>query len=142
MNTLKISFSPLTQEKPFQVMFVGIQQQKKQNKLKTRERKGQDQDATKIMVAPAESCIKFPQSVMPISMIARTWMMRSIPNRNTIEDFTKEIDEAELICQTAQFLALADEIVVSKFGSYEHFAWCFPSHSLDTPLTWSLMRKP
>ena len=36
---------------------------------------------------------------MPISMTALTWMVRNIPNRNTIEDFTVEIDEAEFVRQ-------------------------------------------
>ena len=36
---------------------------------------------------------------MPISMTARTWMVRNIPNRNTIEDFTEEIDEARFVRQ-------------------------------------------
>ena len=79
------------------MMFVGTQQQKKQNILNTRKREGQD--ATKITSAPEESCIPFPWSVMPISMTALTWMVRHIPNRNTIEDFTEEIDEAELVRQ-------------------------------------------
>ena len=34
---------------------------------------------------------------MPISMTALTWMVKSIPNRNTIEDFTEEIDEAGFV---------------------------------------------
>ena len=49
-------------------MFVGTQQQKMQKKPNTCKRKGQD--TTKITSAPAESCIQFPWSVMPISM---TW---------------------------------------------------------------------
>ena len=57
------------QEGPFQVMFVGTQQQKKQQTLNTRKRKGQD--AAKIASAPAESCIQFLWSVMPISMQRR-----------------------------------------------------------------------
>ena len=39
LNTLKISLAQTPQERPFQVMFVGTQQQKKQNKLNTRKRK-------------------------------------------------------------------------------------------------------
>ena len=92
-NTLKISLAPTPQEGPFQVMFVGTQQ----NELNTRERKGQD--ATKITSAPAESCIQFPWSVVPISMTALTWMVKNILNRTTIEDFTEEIDEAEFVRQ-------------------------------------------
>ena len=76
---------------------MGTQQQKKQSKLNTRKRKGQD--AAKITSAPAESCIQCPWSVMPISTTALTWMVRNIPNRNTIEDFTEEIDEAEFVRQ-------------------------------------------
>ena len=36
---------------------------------------------------------------MPISMAPLTWVVRNIPNRNTIEDFTEEIDEAEFVRQ-------------------------------------------
>ena len=79
------------------MMFVGIQQQEKQNKLNTRKRKGQD--ATKKTSAPAESCIQFPWSVMSISMTTQTWMVRNTSNQNTIEDFTEEIDEAEFVRQ-------------------------------------------
>ena len=68
-------------------MFVETQQTKEQKELNTRERKGQD--ATKITSAPTESCIQFLWSVMPISMTSLTWMVKNIPNRNTIEDFTK-----------------------------------------------------
>ena len=57
------------------------------------------QDATKITSAPAESCIQFPWSVMLISMTALTWMVNSVPNRNTIEEFTEEIDEAGFVGQ-------------------------------------------
>ena len=59
------------------------------------ERKGQD--ATKITSAFADSCIQFLWSVMPISMTMLTWMRKNTPNRNTIEDFTAEIDEAGLL---------------------------------------------
>ena len=58
LNTPKISLSQTHQEGPFQVMFVGTQQQKKQKKLNTRKREGQD--ATNLTSAPAESCIQFP----------------------------------------------------------------------------------
>ena len=119
LNTLKISLAQTPQERPFQVMFVGTQQQKKQKKLNTREREGQD--ATKITSAPAESCIQFPWSVMPISMTALTWMVKNISNRNTIEDFTEEIDEAGFVRQ-CNFLSPADDNVVSVFGSHEPFA--------------------
>ena len=36
---------------------------------------------------------------MPISMTAITRMVRNIPNRNTIEDFTEETDEARFVRQ-------------------------------------------
>ena len=36
---------------------------------------------------------------MPILMTTLTWMVRTIPNRNTIEEFTKEIDEAGFVGQ-------------------------------------------
>ena len=36
---------------------------------------------------------------MLIWMTAFTWMVRNIPNLNTIEDFTEEIDEAEFVTQ-------------------------------------------
>ena len=78
-------------------MFVGTQQTNEQKELNTREREGQD--ATKITSAPAESHIQIIWSVMPISMTALTWMVESIPNRNTIEDFTEEIDEAGFVRQ-------------------------------------------
>ena len=95
LNTLKISLKQTLQEGPFQVMFVGAQQPREQNELCTRERKGQD--TTKITSAPAESCIQFLWLVLPISMTALTWVVKSIPNRNTIEDFTEEIDEAKFV---------------------------------------------
>ena len=79
LNILKVSLAHSHQEGPYQAMFVGTQQQKKQSKLNTRKRKGQD--ATKITSAPAESCIQFPWSVMPISTTALTWMVRNNPNR-------------------------------------------------------------
>ena len=46
-------------------------------------------------------------------------MVRNIPNRNTIEDFTEETDEAELV---RQYTSHADENVISVFVSYEPFA--------------------
>ena len=49
--------------------------------------------------------------MMPISMTALTWMVRNIHNRDTIEDFTEEIAEAEFFRN-----------VVSVFGSCETFA--------------------
>ena len=63
LNTLKISLAQTPQERPLQVMCVVTQHQKKQNKLNTRKRKGQD--ATKISSAPAELCIQYLRSVMP-----------------------------------------------------------------------------
>ena len=74
LNPLKISLAQPPQEGLFQVMFVGTQQTNKQNDLNTRERKGQD--ASKITLAPAESCIHFPWLVMPISMTMLTWMVK------------------------------------------------------------------
>ena len=74
-----------------------MQQQKMQNKLNTRMREGQD--VTKITSAPAESCIQFPGLVMPISMTALAWMVKNIPNRNAMEDYTEEIDEARFVKQ-------------------------------------------
>ena len=111
LNTLKISLAQTLQEGPFQVMFVGTQRTKEQKKLNTRKRKGQD--ATKITSAPAESCIQFLWSMMPISMTALTSMVKNIPNRNTIEDFT---DEAGCIRQHRN--------VASVLGSYQPFAQC------------------
>ena len=75
----------------------GIQQKKKQNNSNTRKRKGQD--TTKITPVPAESCIQFPWSVVPISMTTLPWMVRNIPNRTTIKEFTEEIDEAGFVRQ-------------------------------------------
>ena len=69
------------------MMFVVTQQQKEQKELNTREHKGQD--GTKMTSAIAESCIQFPWSMMPSSMTARTWMVKNIHNRTTIEDFTQ-----------------------------------------------------
>ena len=60
------------------MMSVATQQQKTQNKLKTRKRKGQD--GTKRTSALAESCIQFPWSGMPNSMTALTWMVRTFAN--------------------------------------------------------------
>ena len=94
---LEISLVQTPQEGPFQVMFVGTRQTREQTELNTRKRRSQD--ATKMKSAPAESCIQFLSSVMPISMTALTWMVKSIPNRNTIEDFTEEIDEAGFVKQ-------------------------------------------
>ena len=101
LNTLKVSLAQTPQERPFQVMFVETQQQKKQKTVNTRERKGQD--ATKRTSAPAESCIQFLWSVMPISMTPLTWMVRNIPNRTTIKDFTEEIDEPRFVRQDNSF---------------------------------------
>ena len=75
------------------------------------ERKGQD--ATKITSAFADSCIQFLWSVMPIPMTTLTWMRKNTPNRNTIEDFTAEIDEAGLLDFPA------DKNVEPLFGSHE-----------------------
>ena len=44
---------------------------------------------------------------MPISMTALTWMVRRMPNRNTIDVFTNEIDESGFV--RLQFLSLADQ---------------------------------
>ena len=78
-------------------MFAGTQHTKEQKESNTRERKGQD--ATKITSAFADSCIQFLWSVMPILMTTLTWMVKKIPNRNTIEEFTEEIDEAGFVGQ-------------------------------------------
>ena len=87
--------------------------------MNTRERKGQD--ATKITTAFPDSCIQFLWSVMPILMTTLTWMVRTIPNRNTIEDFTKEIDEAGFVGQK-NFFYFAGKNVVSVVASHEPFA--------------------
>ena len=87
------------------MMFVGTQQIKEQKELNTRERKGQD--PTEVTSAPAELCIRILWSVMPISMTALTWMVKNIPNRNIIEDFT---DGAGFV--TVQFLSPADKNIV------------------------------
>ena len=79
------------------MMFVGTQQTREQKELNRRKRKGQG--ATKITSAFADSCIQFLWSVMPISMTALTWMVKNIPNRNTIEEFTDKIDEAGFVGQ-------------------------------------------
>ena len=81
------------QKGPFQVVFVGTQQTREQKELNTREREGQD--ATKITVA----FIQFLWSLMPILMTTPTRMVRNIPNRNTIEEFTEDVDEAEIVRQ-------------------------------------------
>ena len=95
LNTLKISLAQTPQEGPYQVMFVDTQQTREQKELNARKRKGQD--ATKITSAPADSCIQFLWSVMSILMTTLTWRVRKIPNRNTVEEFTEEIDEAEFV---------------------------------------------
>ena len=48
-------------------------------------------------------------------------MVKNIPNRKTIEDFSEKIDEARF-GQTIQFLSPADENVVCVVGPYELFA--------------------
>ena len=69
LNTLKISLAQPSPRRTFSGdVLRGLSSVKKQKKLNTRKRKGQD--ATKITSAPAESCIQFPWSVMPISMSA------------------------------------------------------------------------
>ena len=96
LSTFKdLSCTKSHEERPFQVMFVGTQQQKKQKKPNTSKRKGQD--TTKITPAPAESCIQFILLVMPISMTTLTWMVRNIPNQTTIKEFTEETDEARFV---------------------------------------------
>ena len=47
-------------------------------------------------------------------------MVKNIPNRNTTEDFTEEIDEARFARQYTFFHLLTN--VMSVFGSYEPFA--------------------
>ena len=76
---------------------MGTQETREKKELNTHERKAQD--ATKITSASAESCIEFLWSVMPILMTALTWMVKNIHNRNTIEDFTEEIDEEGFVRQ-------------------------------------------
>ena len=56
-----------------------------------------DQDTTKKTSALADSCTQFLWLLMPSSMTALTWMVKSIHSRNTIEDFIEEIDEAEFV---------------------------------------------
>ena len=120
LSSLKISLAQTPQEGPFQVMFLGTQQQKKQKKLNTRKRTGKD--AAKNNSAPAESCIQFPRSVMSIPMTSATWMVRNISNQNTIADFTKETDDAECVRQYNSPHLLM--IKLSVFGSHEPVAWC------------------
>ena len=60
--------------------------------MNTRECKGQD--AAKMTSAFAHSNIQFLWTVMPILMTTLTWMVKNIHNRNTIEEFTEEIDAA------------------------------------------------
>ena len=43
---------------------------------------------------------------MPIPMTTLTWMMKNTPNRNTIEGFTAEIDEARFVGQYNFFFLL------------------------------------
>ena len=50
-------------------------------------------------------------------------MVRNIPIRTTIKEFTEEIDEAEYVRQ-CNFFHPCDENVVFVFGSYEPFALC------------------
>ena len=88
-------------------MFVGTQQTKEQKELNTRERKGQD--ATKITFAFADSCIQFLWSVLPICDDSAD-MVKNAQNRNTVKDFTEEIDEAGFVRQY-NFLHLLNHIV-------------------------------
>ena len=97
LNTLKISLTPTPREGPFQVMFVRAQHSKEHKKLNTR--KLNSQDATQITPSPAESCIQCLWPAMPMLMTTLTWMVRNIPNRYTIQDFTEEIDEARFVRQ-------------------------------------------
>ena len=98
LNTLKISLARTPQEETISGNVCGDSQpQKEQKKPNTRKRKGQD--TWKITSAPAESCLQFPWSMMPISMTTLTWMVRNIPDRTTIKEFTEEIDEARFVRQ-------------------------------------------
>ena len=96
-------------------MLVETQQQKKQNKKETRERKGQD--ATQITSAPAESCIQCLWPAVPISMTARTWMVKHVCNRTTIKNFFRRNRRCK-ICQTMQLLSHAEEL--RSFQSDNH----------------------
>ena len=40
---------------------------------------------------------------MPIPTTALTWVVKNTPNRNTIEDFTDEIDEADVSDSTISY---------------------------------------
>ena len=89
----------------------GLSRQRRK-KMNARER--YDQNTTRITYAPAESCIQFLSLVMPISMTALKWLVRNIPNRNTIENSTEE-----LVRQHNFF-----HLLTRMFGSYEPFALC------------------
>ena len=106
------------------MMFVETQQQKE---LNSRERQGQD--ATKITSAFADSCIQFLRSAMPMPPL--TWIVKHIPNRTTIDDFTEEVDETRFVRQY-NFFSPTDENVVSVFGSYEPV--CIVSRSSSSSL--------
>ena len=96
-NFLKTLLHQLPKKDYFHVMFAGPQHTMEQKELNTRKRKGQD--ATKKTSAFADSCIQFLWSMMPIPTTARTWIVKNTPNRNTIEKFTEEIDEAGFVRQ-------------------------------------------
>ena len=97
------------------------QPQKEQKKPNTRKRKGQD--TTKITSAPAESCLQFPWSMMTISMTTLTWMVRNIPDRTTIKEFTVEIDEAGFVRQY-NFFHLLMRMLCLCLDLMNLFAWC------------------
>ena len=105
LNSLKISLAPTLQERPFQVMFAGTQQTEEQKELNTRV-SVRARILLKITSAFADSCIQFLWSVMPIPMTTLTWMRKNTPTRNTIEDFTAEIDEARFVGQYNFFFLL------------------------------------
>ena len=97
LNTLKISLAPTPQEGPFQVMLAGTEHTKEQKELNTRERKGP---------GCHENNVCSRRLIHPISLVSDADSDDNTdedgeknPNRNTIEEFTEEIDEAGFVGQ-------------------------------------------
>ena len=60
---------------------------------------------------------------MPIPMTPLTWMVKNIPNRNTMEDFTEEIHEAEYVRRYNFFHLLMKKLYLC-LALMKPVAWC------------------
>ena len=135
LNTLKIPLAETHQEGPFQVMFVGTPQQKKQNTLNTRKRKGKD--TTKITSAPAESCIQFPWSVC-LCLALMNLLLGVVPHSSSLvtmalpmthwdvtSDFLSQMRDSPVWITIRDFLLPPDMLAMRTAGpKWNHAKLC------------------